>query len=135
MLRQTKYKITIYALAGLILLTLLGFWLYWASAQARDYRRLADLKVWQNILSDYYAQNGTYRVPDCGAGETLSRCLKAAAGRWAINNIDDPINISPYRYAVANLSDDDYEISFSLEAGIGGLAPGQYLWTKGGVKR
>ncbi|MFA5021428.1 MAG: hypothetical protein WC517_05250, partial [Patescibacteria group bacterium] len=69
MLRQTKYKITIYALAGLILLTLLGFWLYWASAQARDYRRLADLKVWQNILSDYYAQNGTYRVPDCGAGE------------------------------------------------------------------
>lgn len=128
MLRNTKYKIIIYSLAGLILLTVLGFWIYFAKAQARDYDRLADLKIWQDILSEYYANNGTYIIPNCIAGELLSHCL-------AGHNIDDPVNASPYQYSVASLSAADYEINFSLEAGIGGLAPGQYLWTKEGVKR
>jgi len=135
MLRNTKYKIIIYSLVGLILLAALWFGIYFFSAQARDYRRLADLKVWQDILSGYYSQNGTYAVANCASGEILSRCFIKNVGHATINDINDPINVSPYQYIVGNLSDSDYEIKFSLEAGIGGLNPGQYVWTKNGVKR
>lgn len=127
MLQSTRYKIIIYSLISAILLALLGFWIYFAKAQTRDYQRLADLRVWQNILSDYYGHNGTYKIFNCDSGELLSACLG--------NNINDPKNISPYQYAVASLSDADYEINFSLEAGIGGLKPGQYIWTKNGVRK
>lgn len=127
MLQSTRYKIIIYCLISAILLALLGFWIYFAKAQARDYQRLADLKVWQNILSDYYLRNGTYKILNCDNGELLSACLG--------NNLLDPKNISPYQYSVASLSDTDYGINFSMEAGIGGLKPGQYIWTKTGVKK
>ena len=135
MLQSVKYKIIIYALLGAVLLVLLIFGAYFFTAQSRDYQRLADLKVWQNILSDYYIKNGTYAVPGCDSGRLLSRCLTAKAGNETIINISDPINAGPYQYTVADLSDSDYEINFSLEAGIGGLKPGQYIWTKNGVKR
>ncbi|MFA6526032.1 MAG: hypothetical protein WCT26_01285 [Candidatus Buchananbacteria bacterium] len=127
MLQSTRYKIIIYCLISAILLALLGFWIYFAKAQARDYQRLADLRVWQNILSDYYSQNGTYKIPNCDNRESLSVCLG--------DNINDPKNFGSYQYSVASLSDTDYEINFSLEAGIGGLRPGQYIWTKNGVKK
>lgn len=135
MLQRTRYKIIIYSLIGIIVSALLGFWLYFSTAQARDYQRLADLKVWQGILSDYYLHNGTYVIPNCDEGKLLSRCLSKVVGRQTINNIDDPVNVSPYQYIVANLSDVDYEINFALESGIGDLKPGSYLWTKNGVKR
>jgi len=135
MLQSTRYKIIIYSLISVILFALLGFWLYFSRAESRDYQRLADLKVWQNILSDYYARNGTYKIPNCEAPMALSQCLQKYVGRQAIDNIDDPVNVSPYRYTVVSLSDIDYEINFALEAGLGGLKPGQYIWTKSGVKR
>lgn len=135
MLQRTKYKILIYTLISVILLALLGFWLYFSTAQARDYQRLADLRVWQNIMNDYYAKYGTYAIPNCEPGEMISQCFRGDNTRSATNNVNDPINTAPYQYTVASLSDIDYEISFSLEAGIGGLKPGQYIWTKNGVKR
>ena len=121
MLQSTRYKIIIYSLAAAILLVLLGFWLYFAQAQARDYQRLADLKVWQNILAAYYSRNGTYVIPNCASGELISQCLPQPAGA--------------YRFTVASLSESDFGLNFSLEAGIAGLKPGQYIWTKNGVKR
>lgn len=135
MLQRTKFKITLYSLIFVILAVLLAFWIYLASAQSRDYQRLADLRVWQNILSDYYSKNGTYVIPGCDAGRTLSQCLVKQSGRISINNIDDPVNSGDYRYVVAGLSDDDFQISFALEAGIGGLGPGKYIWTKNGVRK
>lgn len=135
MLQSTRYKIIIYSLIGVILLTLLGFWAYFAKAQERDYQRLADLKVWQSVLSGYYAQNGTYRIPSCDPGALLSSCLAKSAGSETINNINDPVNADPYRYTVASLSDNDFEINFALESGIAGLKPGRYIWTKNGVRR
>jgi hypothetical protein len=135
MLRQTKFKITLYAVIFSILLVVFGFWIYLARAQIRDYQRLADLKVWQNILSAYYFTNGSYVIPGCEAGKTLSFCLNKKIGRVTINNIDDPVNSGDYRYMVGNLSTDDFQIVFSLEAGIGGLGPGKYILTKEGVKK
>lgn len=135
MLQRTKYKILIYTLISVILVTLLSFWLYFSTAQARDYQRLADLRVWQNILSDYYAKYGTYIISNCEPGQVISQCFKGDNLKSAINDINDPINSTPYQYTVASLSDIDYEISFTLEAGLGGLKPGQYIWTKNGVKK
>jgi len=135
MLRQTKFKITLYAVIFTILVVVLGFWIYLASAQIRDYQRLADLKIWQNILSTYYFKNGTYVIPGCDVGRTLSDCLSQKVGHATIDNINDPINSGDYRYTVGNLSTDDFQIVFSLEAGIGGLGPGKYILTKEGVKR
>jgi len=135
MLQKTKFKIALYATIFTILLVILGFWIYFASAQARDYQRLADLRVWQNILASYYLQNGSYQIPNCDQGETLSQCLITKVGKSTINNINDPINSGSYRYAVNNLSAEDYEIIFSLEAGIGGLSRGSYVLNKNGIQR
>lgn len=135
MLQRTKYKILIYSLISVIIFTLLGFWAYFSTAQSRDYRRLADLRVWQNILSDYYAKNGTYVLPNCYPGQVISDCFRGDNTKSATNVINDPINSSPYQYIVTSLTDSNYEISFTLESGLNGLKPGQYIWTKNGVKK
>lgn len=135
MLQKTKLKIAIYVVVSLNLLALFIFWIYWSSAQARDYQRLADLKIWQSILSSYYSENGSYLVPNCTIGKTLSGCLIKKVGRFTINNINDPLNYGNYRYVIEGLSDSDYQISFFLEAGVGGLSRGVYILTKDGVKK
>jgi hypothetical protein len=135
MLQRTKFKITLYAVIFINLTVLLGFWLYWSSAQARDYERLGDLKVWQNILGYYYSQNGTYIIPNCAAGETLSSCLAQKVGKITINNINDPLNSGNYRYTVGSLGESDYEIQFALETGIAGLSRGGYILTKNGIRK
>ncbi len=127
MLQKQKIKLAIYGLLFTLVIIASAFVVYYFQAQARDYRRLADLKAWQNILSDYYLKNGTYLVADCGAEMALSRCLPY--------NINDPKNSGDYRYVVAGLSDTDFEIRFSLETGLGGLQPGSHILTKNGVKR
>ena len=133
MLQRTKFKITLYTVILANLFLLLGFGIYWLRAQNRDYQRLADLKVWQNILGDHFLKFGTYRLDNCQIGQTLSQCWAEKSGQVWINNINDPLNSGSYRYLVAGLADDDYQINFSLEAGIGGLSPGTYVLTKNGV--
>lgn len=135
MLQRQKFKIALYVVIFAIILTVLGFWIYLASAQSRDYQRLADLKVTQNVLADYFSKYGSYQVPNCDIGETLSRCLKTTVNGKVINNINDPLNSGVYRYVVGSLAVDDYEINFSLEAGIGGLSRGTYVFTKNGIRR
>lgn len=135
MLQRQKFKIALYVVIFAIILTVLGFWVYIASAQGRDYQRLADLKVIQNVLADYYSKNGSYQLPNCDIGETISQCLRMTNNGRVINNINDPINVGVYRYVIGNLNLDDFEINFTFEAGIGGLSRGTYVFTKNGIRR
>lgn len=134
MLQRTRFKIIIYALFFSLAIILLSFWIYFAVAQARDYQRLADLKIWQDVLNRHYMNYGTYQKNNCENGKLLSACWEDYSGRFRINNINDPINSGNYRYIVGGLGVDDYQINFSLEAGIGGLSRGNYILTKNGVK-
>lgn len=133
MLQRTRVKILLYAVIFVNLGILFGFWIYFAQAQIRDYQRLADLKIWQNILGGHFSQFGTYRIENCETGKTISQCLARKSGKVWLNNINDPVNSGVYRYTVAGLADDDYQINFSFETGIGGLKPGTYALTKNGI--
>lgn len=135
MLQAQKIKIAIYSLVFLILIIAVWFSSAIFAGQARDYERLGDLKVWQDILEQYYFDYGTYQVAGCQAGMTLAQCLQEQSDKVRINTKEDPINSGNYRYVVGSLGDSDYEIKFSLESGVNGLAPGQYVWTRNGLKK
>jgi len=135
MLQSQKIKLAIYALVFIIIGILLAFWIYLAQGQARDYQRISDLKTWQAVLNGYYFNYGTYQVKDCQPGMTLAKCLGAISDNVRINTKEDPLNYGAYRYIVGSMSETDYEIKFQLEAGAAGLKPGQYIWTKNGVRK
>lgn len=127
MLQKQKLKLAIYGLIIALVLISSAFVAYYFRAQSRDYQRLADLKVGQTALSDYFLRNGTYLVAGCQPGMELNGCLPI--------NVKDPINSGDYRYLVVNLSDADYEIKFSLETGLGGLQKGVHILDKNGARR
>ncbi len=135
MLQSQKIKLAIYALILAILAVALSFWAYFAAGQKRDYERISDLKVWQSVLARHYFDFGTYRINGCETGMTLAQCLGAVSGKAKINAKEDPINAGVFRYVVGSLDDSDFEIKFSLESGVAGLKPGQYVWTKNGLKK
>ncbi len=135
MLQRLRFKIILYLAIFAILLLALAFWIYLARAQSRDYQRLADLKITQDILASYYGKFATYQLPNCLVGETVSQCLSTKVGSPVINNIIDPLNNTSYSYVIGSLADSDYEINFSLEVGIGGLSRGNYVLTKNGIRR
>ena len=135
MTQSQKIKTAIYSLVFLIILIALAFWIYLAKGQARDYERISDLKVWQSVLTGYYFDYGTYRIKGCEPGMTLAGCLAGVSNKERINTKEDPINSGKFRYIVGSLGDDDFEIKFSLEAGVNGLKPGEYVFTKNGLRK
>ena len=127
---RQKLKIVLYSLLFLTLFILLGFWLYLASSQARDYRRLADLKLIQEEFNRYYITSATFAVSGCRLNEPIADCFSS----FSPNVIKDPVDSGAYRYFVRGLSEDDYEVEFSFEVGIGGLSGGSYILTKNGIR-
>lgn len=127
MLQQQKIKLAIYGLILTLVLIISAFTAYYFQTQARDYRRLADLKLIQTAMSDYFLRNGTYLIPNCQANSMVRSCLPLS--------VSDPLNSGDYRYFITGLSETDYEVRFSLETGLGELQKGSHILTKNGVKR
>jgi hypothetical protein len=130
MTTRQKLKTVLYSLLFLTLFILLFFWIYLASLQIRDYRRLADLKLIQEEFNRYYLTSATFEVSGCRLNEPISGCFYGVSP----NIIRDPVDSGAYRYLVRNLSEADYELEFSFEAGIGGIPAGTYILTKNGIR-
>jgi len=132
---RLRFKIIAYSLLLVILLALvIWFWQY-NSAQARDYTRLADLKVAQAQLSDYYLKFNTFIIPYCQTPLTLSDCQGKDRQKISLSDLVDPLNTGSYRYDLVYLGEDNFQINFALEIGAGGLKAGAYKMTKVGVSQ
>jgi hypothetical protein len=131
MTTRQKLKTVLYSLFFLTLFILLGFWLYYASLQTRDYRRLSDIRLIQEEFNRYYAVYATFDVAGCRINEPIAGCFYG----FSPNIISDPLDVGVYRYLVRSLTEDNYEIEFSLEVGLAGVSPGTYILTKNGIRR
>jgi len=114
---------------------LVSWWHVYNSAKARDYIRIGDLKVIQGEMSRYFLKYNTYVVPGCQGGSLVNYCIGSQEKTAYLNNIVDPLSSQGFIYAVNNLSERDYSISFGLETSVGGLKPGSHILTKNGVAK
>ena len=132
---RKRFKLIVYSLLLVIALGLIiWYWLY-SSAQGRDYERLADLRLAQSRLIDYYLKYNTFKVPYCPTPITLNDCQGKNNENTGLENIVDPLNDGTYYYNLVYLGDDDFQINFTLEVGINGLPAGIYKITKAGVSQ
>jgi len=133
--QRLKFKIAIYSLLAILVLTALIFWVWFAQGWQRDFQRLGDLKLIQSAMSDYYLKTGTYVLPNCPAGALIGDCLLKKNNGPINNNITDPLNTDIYRYVVGSLGEDFFEVNFALEAGLNNVPAGRYILSKEGVKK
>jgi len=133
MTQRTKFKIILYTVLLVIAIALLLVWWSYTRALGRDYQRLADLKLMQVELTDYFANFNTYKIPECQVNSPVNFCTGKNDRTIAVGNITDPTDSGDYRYLVGELSDNNYKIYFSFEIGVGGVAPGGYALTRSGI--
>ncbi|MFA6422055.1 MAG: hypothetical protein WCV92_01490 [Candidatus Buchananbacteria bacterium] len=131
MTQRTKFKASVYILLLIIALILLFWFNSIMVAKARDYERLADLKVIQGKLTANFFKNNTYELPGCLNNSDLSSC--SAGGDINFLGIADPLNSGEFKYIVYNLSESDFQLGFTLETKMGGLNPGGHIYGKEGV--
>lgn len=133
--QRTKFKIAVYAVLFVIAVTLLVWLTLFLSAQSRDYGRLADMRLAQAEMADYFLQFNTFEVAECSVGSLLNFCQGRDGVAANLANLADPVNKGEFQYLLADASADNFRIDFSLEAGAGGLPAGSYSITKGGFGR
>jgi len=133
--QRTRFKIIVYVILAVIALTLLSFWVWYASSWRRDFQRVGDLKQIQVAMSRYYSQYGTYLISGCESGTRVDECFVKQSNILRSFRISDPLSSGYYNYIIGSLNEDFYEINFALESGVGGLPAGRYVLTKEGVRR
>ncbi|WKZ29060.1 MAG: carboxypeptidase regulatory-like domain-containing protein [Patescibacteria group bacterium] len=122
-------------------------------SNARDARRVADMRTIRNAIEIYYEQNAKYpTAPPEGivlgsdAGKMISDAGITPYGgeRGLVYLQNVPFNVLPYGlpYTYRSLSRDgkvcqvdcpSYEVAFALEAPVGSLAAGPHLLTEAGI--
>ena len=131
MTQRTKFKIAVYGLLFVIACICLWWFNSIIVAKARDYERLADLKIIQGELTAYYYKFNTYKIPACADNTILNSCI--SQGQINFSQISDPLSSGIYQYVIYSLSDTDYQIGFALETKMGGLNAGGHIYGKNGV--
>lgn len=131
--KRLKLKLLIYTILAVILVAVLWWWIAYNQGKTRDYKRLADIKVIQAELTEYYRRFNTYKIPECQGNSLVNFCVGKGDQAVGFQAIIDPLNSGAYQYIVDSLLDNDYIISFSLERGMVGVPAGNYVLTKEGV--
>jgi prepilin-type N-terminal cleavage/methylation domain-containing protein len=111
--------------------------------QARDSRRLADLRQLANAMELYFVQYGNYEEA-CGLSEVkLDDCTNNEYIIW--EKFKDPLtngigvacsnglSAGPCDYFI-QVSHDDYIINFWMEGDLGSVKAGKNEFTKGGTR-
>ena len=118
-----------------------------ARSNARDARRISDIKQIQTALELHFADAGKYPFPeaattlgsdvtnvlhDSGFGNSTQIPLEAEIYMGQVpGQIDTPTNIGVYSYTSA--SGDTYTLSFELEGKIGELGAGTHTASPEGI--
>ena len=105
------------------------------AAKGRDYERIGDMKVLQYEMINYYSRFNTYIIPECSSNSLINFCSGAGDRVLNVSSISDPLASGKYNYVVGFLAEDDFSINFSLERGVNGIPPGDYVLTKNGIAR
>lgn len=132
MIQRTKFKLAVYAALLVIFLSVLVWLVFFNLARSRDYRRLADMRLAQAELMDYFLQFNTFMVDECQVGSLLNFCQGRDGYGDNLATLIDPVNESDFQYMVSDLSADNFRIDFSLEVGASGLSAGNYALTVAG---
>lgn len=127
-------KIAVYVFLLIVAIGLLIWWLNYNFMKSRDYERLAEMKVLQAQMIDYYRHFNTYQIDGCQAEMPVNLCVGAAGRQVAVDKLIDPINKKPFQYLVNELTDNDFSVRFSLETSVAGLPAGQRVLTKNGIE-
>ncbi|MFA4871803.1 MAG: hypothetical protein WC610_01965 [Patescibacteria group bacterium] len=135
MAQKNLTKIFIYITLFVFAVGIFAWWVNYNWTRGRDYRRLADLKILQSALVDYYGRFNTYKIPDCQAGSLVNLCLGKNSRAIGLDNIIDPISKSPFQYQVVELADDNFFVSFYFETSMLGLPAGKHTLTKNGISK
>jgi hypothetical protein len=133
MRQRTKFKIIIYSILLVIAISLLMVWWSYTRALGRDYQRLADMKLLQVELTDYFTNFNTYKIPECQSNSPVNFCTGKGDRTMAVEGIIDPTSSGSYQYIIGELTDSEYRVYFSFEIGVGGLDAGGYTLTKSGI--
>lgn len=97
-----------------ILVTLVSASYSSAQKKARDTRRKSDMKALQNCLEQSYS-NGAYKAMSLpGDGTFHADCN--GDGTFDLV-IQDPVDVSPYRYQATSLPPSGYSVNATLESG------------------
>ena len=135
MTQRTKFKITIYLILLIILVSMLIWWMIYNSGRSRDFERLADMKIIEAEMNNYYLKFNTYKIADCPNDTAINFCVGKDSKVLEVSNIIDPLSQLNFQYVVRSLTDDDFQIDFAFEVGVGGLLPGNYSLTKQGINK
>ena len=135
MAQKNLTKIFICIVLFIVAFGLFAWFVNYNWTRARDYRRLADLKILQSALVDYYGRFNTYKIPDCQAGLLVNLCAGRNGRAIKTDGLVDPINKSPFQYIINELADDDFSVGFALETAVAGLSAGGHTLTKNGISK
>ena len=134
MTQRTYFKLSVYSVLLVVTVIFYIWWLSFNNSRYRDYERLGDLKVIQAVMADYFAQFNTYDIPQCIVGSAINTCSGDDFGPLAALGLKDPINSGSYRYVMSSFSANDFQIDFSFENNISGLAAGRHSLTQSGIR-
>jgi type II secretory pathway pseudopilin PulG len=135
MTQRTKFKIVVYVILAVILLAVLIWLFVYDLAKIRDYNRLADMRLAQAEIIDYFLKFNTYQVAGCTVGSLLNFCAGRDGFGDQLERLADPLNKDGYQYIISDMSADNFRLDFFLEVGAGGLSAGNYSITKSGFGR
>lgn len=135
MTQRRRFKIIIYSI---LLIAAIGSYVWWLNfnwAKERDYDRIADMRALQSELLIYYSKFNTFRIPGCSDGMLINFCQGNDKQSVGVESLVDPLNVGSYQYAVDQLLDNDFRISFAIETSLPNMPPGKYIITKSAIVR
>lgn len=135
MSQRNVFKIFVYIFLLVIAIGLLVWWVVYNNARSRDYDRLAQIKLLQLELTDYFFEFNTFQIPQCPTDSLVNYCLGRGDRTLAVSGIIDPKNRGNFQFIFEEILQNDFAVSFSLEQGVGGLSAGNYVLTKEGIRR
>lgn len=135
MFQRARFKLIAYVALFIIALAVLSWWFSYNRAKGRDYERLVEMKVLAAQLNNYFFHFNTYQIPQCQVNTLVNFCLGKNGRIIKIDHLIDPINKNQFQYLVSDLSDDNFQVNFAFEVGVGGLRKGNYVLTKEGISK
>ncbi|OGF30674.1 hypothetical protein A2533_03320 [Candidatus Falkowbacteria bacterium RIFOXYD2_FULL_35_9] len=135
--------ITILAIS-LVVVILIFLMFFFAGREARDVKRTSDISVLRSVMASTKIQFGSYAESGCQSGPVYA-CQNSRLEKLlpTIYNFRDPKSkvlcsddcTQPCEYSFSQISDDDFEVLFYLETGIGNYSKkGCYRLNASGVE-